>query len=240
MNISKVFGSSLAKLAMAATLVFGLAGTASATIIDDFSDNQAVLTTTGGTVSSEVCGGSMLGGCRDITIVAAVAAGGTNPTSSASVAGGFLNIANDSGIASTVTVGWDGPGIPGTGLAPAADFTASIGILVQVFFTDLGMNITMELGDGTNLATRTLAIPSTEIPVATGPVNYLFKLSDFVSAPGAVDLANLTSVRMIVSGNNAYDANISFVDTTPIPEPSTMLLSAAALLALGFFRRRRA
>ncbi|MCW5962443.1 MAG: PEP-CTERM sorting domain-containing protein [Bryobacterales bacterium] len=240
MNISKILGGGLAKLALALTLAIGLAGSASATIIDDFTFDQALLSTTGGTVSSEVCGGPMLGGCRDITITAAAADNGASPTSSASVLGGFLNISNDFEITSTVTVGWDGPGIPGPGLAPPANFTTSLAIVVQVFFADLGMDIEIELMDGGgNTATRSLAIASTQVP-PTGPINYSFDFASFTSAPGALDLSDITSVRMIINGPAAYDARISFVDTTPIPEPGTMLLSAVALLGLGLLRRRAA
>lgn len=224
-------------LAIATILVFGLTTNTSATVIDDFTDAQAALVTSGGVESSEVCGGSMLGGCRSITVTAA-ASSGPSTASSAEVESGFLSIDNGVGISSIVEVLWAGVG--GAGLVPAGDLSSTIAIVVEVFFADLGMTIDFALEDYSgNTATKSLDIASTQFPGPTGAVQYFFNLGSFISAPGATDLGDLKSVKMTISGDDAYDAAITFVDTTAIPEPATWMLSGLALIGLGLLRRRQ-
>lgn len=224
-------------LAIATILVFGLTTNTSAAIIDDFTDAQPALVTGGGVETSEICGGSMLGGCRTITVTAA-ASSGPSTSSSVGVESGFLSIDNGVGISSIIEVVWAGAGA--AGLAPAGDLSSTIAIVVEVFFADLGMTIDFQLEDYSgNTATHSLNIASTQLP-PTGPVQYLFSLGSFISAPGATDLSDLKSVKMTITGPDAYDAAITFVDTTAVPEPTTWMLSGLALLGLGLMRRRRA
>lgn len=237
MKISKLFGCGLAKLAIAASLVFGLAGAASATLIDDFSTAQPEMVVgSGQTDFNTASGAGILGGHRDITI--SVPSGADDPVSEprafVRVSGGLLRIANDPNTVSTITVAWDGEGYGGaaSGLGSAGNLSGIIAVIVQVTFADLQSSVEFELKDTSNNVATAFRV------IDAGQGNYFLPFSSFTGDP--VDLSNLFSVVMRVTGQDAFDINIDLIEGSPIPEPSTMLLSAAALLALGFFRRRRA
>jgi hypothetical protein len=217
------------KLALAAAMFLGISSIASATVIDDFSTVQALQEITSGSSTSEVGGPGILGGYRDITITIPAPDGAT-PTNAArvEVANGVLSVGNDPFVTSVVEVLWNGQG--STGLGAAGDLSDSIAIVVQVLFADLNITIDFELVDtGDNVATA-----SQTILAESGVLS--FNLGSFAGDP--VDTSALKSIKMTISGPSAYDIVVDMVDTTPIPEPSTMLLSGFALLALGLLRKR--
>lgn len=227
-----IFGG---KLALAATLLLGINGVASATIIDTFETAQAQITrTTAGTTTTSQSGTGILGGWRDISLTIP-AADGPAPTNAArvEVAGGVLNVGNDPFVTSVVEIAWDGQGVGGaaTGLGLDGDLSSAIAILVEVLFADQSVTIEFDLTDvdgGFSTASKT---------ASTGVVT--FGTADFgpVGMGASADWSKLKSIVMRIEGPAAYDIVIDIVETE-IPEPSTMLLSGAALLALGLLRKR--
>jgi hypothetical protein len=225
-----IFGG---KLALAAALLLGISSTASATLIDNFSTSQGILDVTNGETDwSTASGPGILGGHRDITISGAAADGdldGFVPLATAQVSGGQLRVSNTSQISSVVTVAWDGAGYEGAaaGLGAAGDLSTAIAIVVSVTSIDQPLTIEFIMTEGLNTATAS-ALVST-----TGQI--VFGLGSFVG--DAINFASVDSIKMVIEGPAAYDVDIDIVETA-VPEPSTMLLSGAALLALGLLRKR--
>lgn len=217
------------KLALAAALLLGISGVASATVIDDFSTPQALQQITSGSSTSEVGGAGILGGYRDITI-SIPSPDGATPTNAArvEVANGVLSVGNDPFVSSVVEVLWNGQGA--TGLGAAGNLSDAISIVVQVLFADLNITVDFELVDTAN----NVATASQTVLAQSGILT--FNLGSFGGDP--VDTSSLKSIKMTITGPAAYDIVVDMVDTSQVPEPSTMLLSGAALLALGLLRKR--
>lgn len=230
MNRLTFFGG---KLALAAALLLGVTGIASATLIDDFSTDQARLVleaATAGTLSSSVSGPGILGDWRDLTITTPGLDGGpTDQDVRAGVSFGSLNIANDPGVSSIVTVAWDGAGVGAgaAGLGAAGDLSTSIAILANVISADLNVTIDFDLTDVNNV------VSNASKTVSAGLVT--FAKSDFT---GLADWSQLRSIVMTVNGPAAYDVQIELVEGSDVPEPATLFLSGGVLLALGLFRKR--
>lgn len=223
------------KLALATALLLGATGIASAALIDDFSTDQAQLVQLGnvpGTISSSQSGSGILGGWRDLAVTIPGADGpATQQAARAGVSLGSLNIGNDPGVSSIVTVVWDGAGVGGAaaGLGADGNLSTAIAILVSVISADLNVTIDFTLTDNSNV------VSTASKTVAAGPVT--FALGDF---SGGADWSQLRSIMMSVQGPAAYDVQIDLVEGSDVPEPATILLSGAALLALGLMRRRSA
>ncbi len=221
------------KLVLAAALLLGVTGIASATLIDDFSTNQAQLVQPGnipGTVSSSVSGSGILGDWRDLSLTIPGAEGpATEQSARAGVSLGSLNIGNDPGVSSIVTVAWDGAGVGAgaAGLGADGDLSTAIAILVNVISADQDVTIDFDLTDVNNV------VASASKTVSAGLVN--FAKSDFT---GLADWSQLRSIVMTVNGPAAYDVQIELVEASDVPEPATLFLSGGVLLALGLFRKR--
>jgi hypothetical protein len=221
------------KLALAAALLLGVTGIASATLIDDFSTDQASIVRVGsdaGTTTTSVTGPGIIGDWRDLSVTIPGAAG--EPTlqeAEAGVSFGSLNIGNDPGVSSIVTVAWDGAGVGAgaSGLGAAGDLSTAIAILVNVISADLNVTIDFDLTDVND------AVSSASKTVSAGLVN--FAKGDF---SGSADWSQLRSIVMTVNGPAAYDVQIELVEGSDVPEPATLFLSGGVLLALGLFRKR--
>jgi len=235
MKLLTTFGAKLGTLALATIFTVAFTVNASATLIDDFETDQTELVAnTGMTVSSTVSGLGIIGGYRDITIAVPAAADTLDePQARVRVSGGLLRIANDPGTVSLATIAWDGQGFGenAVGLGSAGNLDNSFGVLVQVIFADLSNSIEFELIDTLGHSAKSIK------NLGAGPGLYLMPFASFVG--DSVDTSSLFAIIMRVEGDSGLDINIDLVQSA-VPEPSTMLLSAAALLALGFFRKRRA
>ena len=60
-------------------------------------------------------------------------------------------------------------------------------------------------------------------------------------SPGQDTMSNVSAgtYQFRIALNNFNNADATFVDVTPVPEPSTLLLAALGLLGLAFYARRR-
>ncbi len=89
------------------------------------------------------------------------------------------------------------------------------------------MQLDITLDDGVTAFTKSLTA------VAGGAQTLYFQFTDFTG----VDASSIDKVTVKINGPNARDARLDFVQSTNIPEPSTMALVSLGLLALA--RRRR-
>lgn len=230
MNTFFSFGQKVAAVIFVVAL---MVAPASATLIDDFSTDQDTIVLTTGTDTNTASGAGILGGYRDITLSILVAPdNGALPQATAGVAGGTLNISNGFDLTSETVVAWDGEGVGGAalGLGAAGDLSTSFAILVNVVFADLGADIEFELTDAAN----NVATASQSIGPGSGI--YSFGFGSFVG--DSIDTSALKAIKMTITGPAAFDLQVDIVETA-VPEPSTMLLSGLALLALGGLARRR-
>lgn len=207
-----------------------LSGTsASATLIDSFNDGEGIVQQLGiGATTGVQVGTEILGGQREIT-VDVTASGSPVLGARAVVTNGFLSVSNDSGVASTTTVLWNGGGSLG-----GVDLTAgglNIALIISVLENDLSSTISVSILDSNSVWSTVVAgvAPNT----VNGVLNFAF--GDFTN-----DLTSVNAVKLVVSGPANLDIKLDFVDGSQVPEPATLLLSAGALLALGLMRRRRA
>jgi hypothetical protein len=189
------------------------------TATDDYSQDQVL----GGKRFLQVSAGT-------VEVVSASAGGGTS----------LYAFSSNTGAAGWGYVLWDG--------AQYTDPTYNL----PKDFTEGGANSRIEVTAGGDLGGGYLTVAvngveSSRLITAQALQNYTFNFSDFVG----VDFTNVTEVAMGINGAGGlftdapanYDASVHFLEVTGdqvIPEPATLTLIGAGLLALGFFRKRLA
>ncbi len=225
--------------AIAATL---LSFNTFADVIDLFTDDQAILSAVGTTVSSSATGTSIIGGERDIQVTA-----GTKVKAEVEVAYGELNIASNlagyngntdalSTIAYEVVVQWDGldgsSALDEDGLG-GMDLTGLSGFLVEVLSSDGFGTFTVQITD-TDGNTYSMVYPIIEVD-ASSPVSFFIAFSDFAG----LDFSDIGSIQLTVNGTGNTDIRIASIEA--VPEPSGLALMSLALVALaGIGRFKRA
>lgn len=211
-----------------------------AVIIDDFSTAQARQAANSGTVDDGLFSVSALGGARNISLV--IDTENQPNESSFAVANGTLDFSNAIGMASTLTVIWDG-GTDSTltpnGFAPVDLTEGGANSYIRLATSgDFALNsvLTLWSGDG-NLATWNFVLPSS---VGLSNVDLVFGAAS--STIGAFDISAVTAARLVVAGITNADRSIDFItaDTTgEVPEPTSIALVGFGTLALGWISRRR-
>lgn len=213
--------------ALAAALVAGLSAPATAAFtIDDFSTgSQTVGPVITGTQTGSVASGAILGGERTITTTVNSNLVGTPNGATVSVftGPGILTSSNDFGVDSTVRIRYDGVGNPGPGFAPV-DLTAfGNKLVIEILGIDLSVSIYASVNG-----------------VQSGPLTNLtpglasFNLSDFGAAATAA-----TSIEFRFESPANADFAISLLGVQSIPEPASISMAAAGLVAVGGFARRK-
>jgi len=214
-----------------------------ALLIDDFSVNQGPLSIFSGTSSSGIFSSGLLGGARDISLTITTPNGPNVAT--AVVANGTLDFSNAVGVASIMTVIWDG-GTDSTltpnGFVNPIDFTqaGSNDSIRLLTLGDFALNSSITLWSGNeNSATWNYVLPSsatmTEVFLAfAAPTS---KTVNF-------DIGSVTAARMVIIGIANADRSIDFlyadipVGPNEVPEPMSIALVGVGLVGFGSFARK--
>lgn len=214
-----------------------------AIIIDDFSANQARQGLVSGSINTGIFSVSAIGGARNISLDI-VTQNAPNESSTA-VSNGTLDLSNAIGMASLLTVVWDG-GIDNTlnpnGFLPVDLTEGGQNDIIRIATSgDFALNSTITLWSGNgNFATWNFILPSS---VSVSNVDLAFAAP--TSTAGAFDISAITSVRLIVNGVTNADRSIDFVSAestvgpSEVPEPASIALVGLGAIATAMLSRRR-
>ena len=204
--------------------------------IDDFTTGQGPLNATSGSpASSEVAGGGILGGARDML----VQSDGLN-TTTGFVTSGELEFSNEINTTGTVSLFYDGAGTPGAGIG-GVDITDDgandrfvLGILASLGVMDLSITVS---DTSANTATVTETVSGVINPPGVTPITLAFA--------GLIgDIVNLTEVDSLLvvfdTDQQATDATLQFIGTdTAIPLPAPVFLLLTGMAGLAYVGRKR-
>ncbi len=218
------------------SLMFTATASAADVLIDNFSDGSSTLTAImpGTPDSSTETGTGIIGTEREALLEVDTNSFIASNVAHATLAiapGENLNFANDPGVASTLTLTYDGVGMMGLGGVDATDGGMNDLLQVSVVFVDLAFTFEFTLTDGSG-STATVSV----VDPSTGDVN--IALSDFVG----VDLTDIEEIVWVIESPLAGDIVVDTLRFTVIPEPSSILMGLTAigtLSGLAFIRRRR-
>jgi len=102
-----------------------------------------------------------------------------------------------------------------------------------VVFADQPLQLTALLLDKNNdAASLTLAITATKSPYVVSELLADFTFSDF-------DFSSVKKITFTLTGPTAWDAELGLLETTAVPEPSSLLLGLAATGVVGVVAARR-
>ena len=219
---------SLSTCVLSAALLLFLAVPASALIIDSFDDSAVAVADSGTPVDTD---GTPAGSFLGVRTLKSVWASGPNSVDSEIDAGGssLYNISLGADTLGTSVVGWESIG--GADLTAGGTLNA---LSLEIAFDDLPIDIMIQLTDTLGFVkTLTLSAPG-GIFVPT-QMDFLF--ADFVG--GAMDFTDVDKIGLLLDATfPATDIQIDFIESTFVPEPSTGLLVAGGLIALGARRRQ--
>ena len=208
------------------------ASAATVAVIDDFSTQQAPITTDKSTfpagVSSTASGGGILGGTRQMTVISKQKGGGFTTTAAVS---GSMSVFSNSPIGyGEVKLGY------GT-VTPLASFDLTAGgadaFVLRVLSSDLGVDLAITAKDSLN---RTSVLNSV-IGAAVYNTNVKYTFAGFTGTADLTDVSSLT-FRFVDSDGNS-DFVLDKISTADVPLPAGGLLLVSALGAIGIRRARR-
>lgn len=218
-------GTLFRSMAAAALLMAPAAAFAAPVQIDDFSTDQTVfLNTSPDTVVAPA------GAIGDRTVAVDHTGGGAPPFFAGfnNIMSGVASVGFAAGIEGTSTMEWAG--------FPLTDFTDgglnnSIGITVNDADSSVIFKFIVTSATGTGSYTRSSA----------GSEDLYFLFSGF---SGTVDFAQVTGIRLEMSGDPGWDAEFSLIESTIAPPPIIPLPAGAWLMlggvgALAAVRRRK-
>lgn len=197
-------------------------------VIDEFDAPPGGQVVDNASPSSSVTGlAGVAGGSRqiDLTIQTTFAGSQSSETRVISAPPGVLDIANDSGVDSAVSITWD-EDTSGMDL----DLSGYTGLALEGVFNDRSTSYTITL-ETFGLGTSTLAIG--QAGEFTGDIDFAFS-----SFAGTAVLSNIDRIVLTVDGARAAD--ISLDRLVAVPEPGTAAAVGLGLAGLaGFARSRR-
>ena len=233
--IMRTFSFAALMLAMAVVAV-----PASAFIIDDFNDNQLTTANSGTPSDSNTVAGGMIGGQRRIESLWDSGANSVEAEVNAG-ASSLLNVSLGADTIGEVDIVYDAGG---GGFAPV-DFTvfgSLNSIAMSIPFDDLPVDIeiiALSLTGESNLHHN----PGGGI---FAPVALPFLFDDFLVLSGTgADFTAIVGLRIIIDpAFPATDLQIDFIETTftppsGVPEPSTLVMAAFALVGFGLLLRKK-
>ena len=227
------------------SLMLGSFSASANVVVDLFSDNQGLLQVVGTSASSSAAGPDIIGGERDIQVIA-----GNDVRASAEVLNGSLLIASSAlnpqnptaDDMFSVEVQWDGLdnssdlALPPAGLAPAVDFSTLSGFSATINSSDGAGFFAVTLHDTNNeSAVLNLAfIPVSPLAPATFSIPFAF----FTGLNPALDLSSIAAVVLKLSSSG--DTDISVDAISAVPTPSSLAVLGLGLLGFAGFARRKA
>lgn len=233
----------LGAVAASALVMSGAQAFAATLLIDDFGANQRVTATpgTGNVSSSEVAGGDILGGFRDMAVTNTNNNGDSTDATELRVSGSGLSFSNIDGAQGTGTITYDGEGSAGLG---------GVNLLIGTnpFFAfdvaEFDRNVFISV-----MATDTSGAEANYSETLEGGFNPNLTFGEFTTDDG-FDFASVDSLQFFVSSEDtliSVDGRIRSISIKAgdVPTPSPIPLPASALLLLGSLggltamRRRR-
>ncbi len=193
--------------------------------------------------SSEVAGGGILGGYRDIEVDAQTASPSFFETSAEANGGGTLQFENGVGVHGKATFTWDGNDNPlavdttGLGGVDLTDGGTNNAFGLDIILIDQpGLEIMFTVWSTSGVSTFT------QISGPAGPSTLHF---DFSAFTGTADFTDVGAIQLMLtsSQNDGIDAEIDLLEatnTSPVPVPAALPLMAGAIGGLfGLNRLRR-
>lgn len=229
-------------LATSLALAYGLS--AATIIIDHFDETQAVSVSGGAgnpvTAESNSAAAGAIGGFRDIKLTRTLGAGTANASSN-TIASVF-RISTDDDADADVFMFWDGGNdttFSPTGLGGVDLTSGGLNDRIKVGLrSDLVVTLTLTVyTNGTNYLTRSFSSPGggTGLPFTT--LDLLF--SSF-TATGSPSFGSVGGITLAFAGPQSFDMQMEILDSdSGVPEPATLTLIGAGLLALGIARKKR-
>lgn len=219
---------------------------AHAVIIDSFDTAQTLQANSGTTSDSGSVGptAGIVGGHRDT--VASWTSGPNNvdlAIDSGSSSALDLNLGSDT--LGDATIQWDGSdgsvALDPTGLG-GVDLTAGStlnALGIEVLFDDSPVNVTLRVfTDAGNWSSAVLGLPGGIFAAQSHTLTF----ASFTTQSGSgADFANVGAIEMFIDPQfAATDLTLDFIESTFVPEPSSMLLAAIGFVGLiAAVRRRR-
>lgn len=226
-------------VALLAFAVMSVATSASASIIDDFNDSQALSANSAAPNDSGSALGGMLGGQRDVV---ADWLAGTNAIDVDVNAFGssLLSVSLGADTMATASVEYCGIGCGGMSADLTAGGANAFGLAIP--FDDLPVDIqivAMSAGGSS-------ALTHNSGGGIFAPTNMTFAYGDFGVTSGAgANFSDIESLQLNITPLfPGTDLQIDFLETfiipgPSVPEPSTYAMAALGLIGLGFITRRR-
>ena len=203
---------------MSAVALAPVAGSAATVAIDTFDTAQLAIDPAGSgfSDSNTVAAGEAIGGNRTIT---ADGNGTLFPvsTTTINVGGGSATVSNSSGVTGTGLFEWNAGG------ADLTDGGTNALIVLSVIDVDLDVQFDLTIDGATSSATS-----------ASTAGDIFFSFADFG------DLSSASSISLLVSGPDSFDAEFDFIGAAQVPLPAGGLLLGSILLGGGFAARRKA
>ncbi|MDU0356344.1 PEP-CTERM sorting domain-containing protein [Paraglaciecola aquimarina] len=235
--------SILVKTAVASLLLGSISASANQ-VVDLFSDDQAYFQASNSSNSASATGADILGGERDIALVAA-----KDARVSAEVRNNQLLIAS-SGLSGSGTIApdeswsvevqWDGIDnssvLDVDGLSPSADFSSLNGFTADINSSDGDGAFIVTINDtfGTS-AIKTFGFTKVDLG---SPQTFSIPFSLFTAVSASLDLSSIGSIVLNLASSGDTDIRVAAIRA--VPAPSSLAILGLGLIGFAGLARRKA